>query len=154
MSTSVPPGTDASAWSSYKSWHKVNSEPNTGDPTGFLGNVHEGLNAYRDIYVNSTGEPTNRGTSGFPYPKGSIIVKESFSNLAAYEEQSGPDLTIMLKLGRGSSPETNDWVYVMGAAGTNRGTGTSGLAIFCHSCHTNASNTDYSFINSIFYQDQ
>ncbi len=154
MSTSVPQGADASAWANYKAWYKANPEPNTGDPTGFLGNVHEGLNAYRDIFVNFTGEPTNRGTGGFPYPPGSIIVKESFSNLAAYEEQRSPDLTIMLKLGRGDSPETNDWEYIMGAAGNNRGTGTSGLATFCHGCHTNAANTDYSFINSAFYQNQ
>ena len=139
---------------SYKSWFKANPEPNTGDPTGFLGNVHEGLNAYRDIFVNSVGEETNRGNRGFPYPEGTIIVKESYSNLAAYEGQSNPDLTIMVKLGRGASPETSDWEYVMGASGNSRGTGTSGLATFCHSCHTNASATDYSFINSTFYEQE
>ena len=154
VSTSDPQGANASAWANYKSWHKVNPEPNTGDPTGFLGNVHEGLNAYRDIYVNSTGESTNRGNRGFPYPQGTIIVKESFANQTAYQNQSNPDLTIMIKLGRGASPETSDWEYVMGADGDNRGTGTSGLANFCHGCHTNAVDTDFSFINSVFYQNQ
>lgn len=151
MSTSDPIGEDASAWSDYRSWYKANPEPNTGDPTGFLGGVHEGTRAYRDIYVNARAEPTNRGRANFPYPPGSILVKESYANEQAYENRDSPDLTIMVKLAAGASPETSNWEYVMGADGSNRGTGTSGLATFCHSCHTNASETDFNFINSRFY---
>lgn len=154
MSTSEQAGPDAGAWSDYRDWYKANPAPNTGDPTGFLGGVHEGTRAYRDIYVNSTGEPTNRGQAEFPYPAGSIIVKESYANEQAFRSQATPELTIMIKLARGSSPETGDWEYVMGADGQNRGTGSSGLATFCHRCHTNAASTDYSFINSAFYSNQ
>jgi len=153
LSSSEPQGPQANAWEQYKSWFKVTPEPNTGDPTGFLGNVHEGLNAYREIYVNAIGQDVNQGESPFPYPAGSIIVKETFSNLNAYEAQENPDLTIMVKLANGSSPETSDWEYVMGGDGLNRGTGTSGVAVFCHSCHTAAAATDYSFINSDFLKN-
>lgn len=150
MSSSEPQGPQANAWEQYRSWFKVTPEPNTGDPTGFLGNVHEGLNAYRDIYVNSAGLDVNQGETPFPYPQGSILVKETYRNLAAYNTQQNPDLTIMVKLLEGSSPETSDWEYIMGADGLNRGTGTSGVALFCHSCHTAAAATDYNFINAKF----
>jgi len=151
MSTSDQLGPGATAWSGYKNWYKATPEPNTGDPTGFLGNRHEGLNAYRDIYVNSIGEPTNRGQQGFPYSEGTIIVKESFNNRDTYEAQRNPELTIMVKLAQGTSPQTADWEYILGAAGSRRGSGESGQAVFCHSCHTFAAATDYSFINSHFY---
>ena len=150
LSTSDQAGPDASAWDGYKSWQKITTEPNTGDPTGFLGKVHEGLNALRDIYVNDIGLAVNRGERPFPYPAGTILVKETFRDRSAWEAQTAPDLTIMLKLSPGSSPETADWEYVMGADGSNRGTGTSGLAMFCHSCHTAAAATDYGFINAAF----
>ncbi|MDP1931792.1 MAG: cytochrome P460 family protein [Gammaproteobacteria bacterium] len=154
MSTSEPQGGDTNTWSDYKSWYKANPTPHTGDPTGFLGNVHEGNNAVREIHINSTGEAVNRGTSPFPYPVGTVIVKESYANQAEHAAGESPDLTIMVKLPTGSSPETADWEYVMGADGINRGTGTSGLATFCHNCHTAAAATDFSFINSTFYRNQ
>lgn len=152
LSTSDQAGPDASAWSGYQRWQKITTEPNTGDPTGFLGNVHEGLNACRDIYINATGLAVSQGERPFPYPAGTIIVKESFRDRGAWEAQGTPELTIMVKLNAGSSPETADWEYVMGADGTNRGTRTSELAMFCHSCHTAAAATDYSFINSAFFK--
>lgn len=154
MSTSEPQGGDINTWSDYKFWYKANPAPHTGDPTGFLGNVHEGSNAFREIYINSTGEAVNRGASSFPYPVGTVIVKESYGSQAEHASGESPDLTIMVKLAEGSSPDTSDWEYIMGADGTNRGTGTSGLATFCHSCHTAAAATDFSFINSAFYRSQ
>ncbi len=153
MTTSDPQGPQANAWEQYKDWFKVTPEPNTGDPTGFLGNVHEGLNAYRDVYVNELGRDVNQGEASFPYPAGSILVKETYRNLAAYNAKQNPDLTIMVKLLEGSSPETSDWEYVMGGDGLNRGTGTSGVAVFCHSCHTAAAETDYNFMNKSFLND-
>jgi hypothetical protein len=154
MSTSEPQGGGANTWSDYRSWYKANPSPHTGDPTGFLGNVHAGNNAIREIYINSSGEAVNTGASPFPYPAGTVIVKESYRNQAEHASQESPDLTIMVKLARGASPETSDWEYIMGADGANRGTGTSGLATFCHSCHAAAAETDFSFINSGFYRDQ
>lgn len=153
MSTAPQLGPDASAWDDYLSWYKVTAEATTGDPTGRLTAVHEGTTAYRQIYVNSTGEAVNRGTQGFPYPEGTILLKESFKDAVALAARQGPDLTIMIKLGRGQSPETGDWEYVMGANGNRRGSGESGLGVFCRDCHLYAAATDYNFINSVFYEN-
>ena len=153
MSTSPALGPDASAWQNYLSWYKVTPEATTGDPTGFLGSVHDGRNAYRVIYINQVGEAVNRGTQGFPYPAGTILVKESFNNQAALDARRNPDLTLMIKLQAGQSPQTGDWEYVMGANGNRRGSGDSGLGQFCFQCHVYAAGTDYNFINSVFYQN-
>jgi hypothetical protein len=153
MSTAPQLGPDASAWDNYLSWYKVTPQATTGDPTGYLTNVHDGINAYRQIYVNSTGEAVNRGTQGMPYPQGTILLKESFNNEAALEARRNPDLTIMIKLAQGQSPETGDWEYVMGADGSQRGSGESGLGVFCRDCHLYAAATDYNFINSRFYEN-
>jgi hypothetical protein len=152
MSTSSQLGPDASTWSDYLSWYKVTPQAETGDPTGSLGNVHEGRNAFRQIYVNSLGAGVNQGTQGLPYPEGTILVKESFNNEAALEARRSPDLTLMVKLASGQSPETGDWEYVMGADGARRGTGDSGLGTFCCDCHLFAAAHDYNFINSAFYE--
>ncbi len=152
MSTAPQLGPDASAWSNYLSWYKVTPEATTGDPTGFLGSVHDGIRAYRQIYVNTVGEAVNRGTQEMPYPAGTILLKESFNNAAALAERRNPDLTIMVKLAAGQSPATGDWEYVMGADGARRGSGDSGLGAFCRNCHLFAAATDYNFINSAFYE--
>lgn len=154
MSTAPPLGPDASAWADYLSWYKVTPEATTGDPTGFLRNVHEGTNAFRQIYVNTTGEAVNRGSEGFPYPEGTILVKESFNNAAALASRANAELTLMIKLAQGQSPETGDWEYIQGVEGARRGTGDSGLGEFCRDCHLYAAATDYNFINSVFFQNQ
>ena len=152
MSTSEPMGPADSAWDSYRAWYRVNPEPETGDPTGFLTNVHDGINAYRNIYVNTVGEAVNRGNQSLPYPAGTILLKESFNNRAALEADRNPDLTVMVKLAAGSSPETGDWEYIRPDGA--RGTGSSDLAAFCRNCHLYAAAHDYNFINSRFYQNR
>ncbi len=151
MSTSDPLGPPASAWGNYLSWYKVTPQAETGDPTGFLGSVHDGSRAYRQIYVNAVGEAVNRGQAGFPYPEGTILLKESFNNEAALEARRNPDITVMVKLAQGSSPATGDWEYVRPDGA--RGTGDSGLGAFCRDCHLFAAATDYNFINSRFYEN-
>lgn len=134
-------------WADYKNWYKVTKEPNTGDPTGFLDKEHRGVKAYRDVFINSIGEATNKGEAEFPYPEGTIIVLEAFKDKGSWEEQKKPELTIMIKLSIATSPETGDWEFVDGASGKNRGSGTSKLGVFCGSCHINAMATDYNFMN-------
>jgi hypothetical protein len=151
MSTSLPLGPPDSSWDNYQSWYKVNSQPTTGDPTGFLSSVHDGQRGIRNIYVNSAGEAVNRGNQGFPYPQGTILLKESYNNQAALDAGRSPELTIMIKLASGQSPETGDWEYVRPDGA--RGTGDSGLAAFCRDCHLYAAATDYNFINSVFFQN-
>ena len=154
MSTSDPLGPSSNAWSDYKSWHKSNPEVNTGDPTGFLGGVHRDTSGYRDVFVNSVGEATNRGERAFPYPAGTVIVKESYRNVGAWQAQRNPQITIMVKLAQGMSPQTSDWEYINGAGGGSRGTGTSDLAVFCHTCHALANQTDYAFSHASLYDNQ
>ncbi len=152
MSTSPALGPDASAWSNYRTWYKATPEPETGDPTGFLGGVHDGTRAYRIVYVNSVGEAVNRGQQSLPYPQGTILLKESFNNQSDLSADRNPDLTVMVKLPQGSSPETGDWEYIRPDGA--RGTGSSGLAAFCRDCHLNAAAYDYNFINSRFYENR
>lgn len=152
MSTSPQLGPDASAWADYLSWYQVTPEPTTGDPTGFLGSVHEGANAYRQVYVNSIGRAVNRGAQSLPYPEGTILLKESFNSAVAVAQRRNPELTLMIKLAAGQSPETGDWEYVMGANGQRRGSGDSGLGAFCKNCHLYAAAHDYNFLNSAFYE--
>lgn len=131
MSTSPQLGADASAWDNYLSWYKVTPEATTGDPTGFLGGVH--------------------ASASYPYPEGTILLKESFSNEAALDARRNVELTVMIKLAAGQSPATGDWEYVR--PDDARGTGDSGLATFCRDCHLFAAATDYNFINSVFFQN-
>ena len=61
---------DGLEWDGYRSWHHVTAgRPNTGDPTGFLDKKHKGTKAYREIYINSIGAPTNKGEGPFLIPK-------------------------------------------------------------------------------------
>ncbi len=152
MSTSEPLGPPSSAWADYKSWFKVTPEPETGDPTGFLSGVHDGNRAYRVVYVNETGEAVNRGQQGFPYPEGTILLKESFNNERDLNADRNADLTLMIKLAQGMSPATGDWEYIRPDGA--RGTGSSDLGAFCRDCHLYAAATDYNFMNSRFYQSR
>ena len=152
MTTSAPLGPPASTWADYKSWYKATPEPETGDPTGFLSGVHDGSNAYRVVYVNNVAEAVNRGLQGLPYPEGSILLKESFNNENDLSAERRADLTLMIKLARGMSPETGDWEYIRPDGA--RGSGRSELGAFCRDCHLFAAATDYNFINSRFYQNR
>ena len=58
-------------------------------------------------------------------------MQESFNNEAALDARRSPDLTLMVNLASGQSPETGYREYVMGADGTRRGTGDSGLGTLC-----------------------
>jgi len=134
-------------WADYKSWFKITKEPNTGDPTGFLDKKHRGEGAYRDVYVNSVGESLMRGNGSFPYPEGTVIVKEAFKDKKSYDAQKKPELTIMVKQATGTAADTNDWMFVMGASGKAKGTGMdSKWGKFCGSCHINAMVKDFTFM--------
>ncbi len=140
-------------WAQYKNWHQVTPQPTTGDPTGFLDKKHRSLKAYRVIYINVIGEATNKGEQAFPYPEGTIIVKEAFRNKSNWERQRGAQLTIMVKLAAGTSPGTGDWEYINGAKGKKRGIEEMKWGQFCRDCHVFAYSTDYTFIHSKFYAD-
>ncbi len=138
-------------WKDYKTWHKITKEPNTGDPTGFLDKKHRGTSAFRDVFINDAGKATNVGDAEFPYPEGTILVKEAFKNQKDYDAQKKPELTVMVKMASGSSSSTNDWMFYMGGDGKLSGTGMdSKWGKFCGSCHVNAIATDFTFMNHKF----
>lgn len=142
-------------WAGYQDWFKVTQKaPNTGDPTGFLTNKHSGIKAYREIYINQVGESVNKGRGPFVYPEGTVVVKEAYKNKKAWEAKKKPVLTIMIKLAKDAAPKTGDWEYVMGASGKKRGSGDSKWGKFCGSCHINAANKDYVFMNQEFIESQ
>ncbi|MEA1787349.1 cytochrome P460 family protein [Arenibacter sp. GZD96] len=140
-------------WENYQSWYHVTKDnPNTGDPTGFLGGKHSGTKAYREIYINEIGEAGHKAPGDTnKYAPGTVIVKEAFKNEKSWQEKKKPVLTVMVKLNPGESPETNDWGYVMGEKGSVS-TGTSKWAKFCNGCHVFAAGKDNAFVNSAFLQ--
>ncbi len=138
-------------WDGYTSWYQITKDAvNTGNPTGFIKkNRHEGETGYREIYINDIGKDVNLGSAPYKYPEGTIVVKESYKNKAAWEKKGKMVLTVMIKQAEGTSPETGDWGYVMGAKG-KLSTGTSKWAKFCTKCHVFAANKDYVFMNADF----
>ncbi len=137
-------------WDAYKSWNKITKDsPNTGDPTGFLEKRHNGVKAFREIYINSIGAAVQQGHAPYKYPEGTILVKETFKNKGAYDKGTKFILTIMIKQKEGTSPETGDWGFVMGAKG-KVSTGRSKWAKFCSNCHVYAASNDYVFMNADF----
>lgn len=139
-------------WQDYQQWYQVTPTATTGDPTGMLDDVHAGNNAYRVIYVNAAGEAVNKGEQPFPYPEGTVLVKETFASESAWQNNRSPALTVMLKQAADTSPATGDWEYVNGATGLLRGAEGTRWGEFCGGCHVRAYATDFNFINSQFYE--
>lgn len=138
------------AWKDYKSWTKITKEPNTGDPTGFLSKKHGGVKAYRDIFVNPIGADAYINKQ-FPLPEGTIVIKEAFKNKDAWEAQSKPEFTVMVKLATGSNPDTGDWKWFMGDSGSEKMSGTgmdTKWGKFCASCHVYGQQADYTFMST------
>ncbi len=137
-------------WDGYTNWYKITKDaPNTGDPTGFIEKRHNGQKAYREIYINDIGEAVNLGPAPYKYPEGTIVVKETYKNKGVWEKKGKKILTIMIKQAEGTSSETGDWGYIMGAKG-KLSTGTSKWAKFCSGCHVYAASKDYVFMSSDF----
>lgn len=137
-------------WENYKTWYKSSgSEAITGDKTKFLGGKHRDVDGYRVIYINDVGVATNKRTRPYKYPEGTVIVKEQYKDASSYKNKRRPDLTIMIKLSEGESPETGDWGYTSGFKRKIH-KNLSSQAKFCGDCHkaANLKKSDYVFINS------
>ena len=126
-------------FSGYKSWTKVNHETITGDTTGSLGPAHEGAQGFREIYVNKTGKKVATTASGYPYPEGTIIVKESS------KEKMGAiaALTVMVKRGPNYDPANGNWEYIMTSPAFE--VAAQGKVDMCIGCHTAGKDADYTF---------
>jgi hypothetical protein len=127
-------------WKNFKSWTKVTSlKPETGDTTGFIGDVHKGSKGYRDVFVNSIGEKTLLGSAPYIFPKGTVIVKEQFDDLAAYEKQVATDITIMVKIKDSDALSPENWGFAESQDAEVKANN------FCSSCHSIATNDDFIF---------
>ncbi len=142
-------GTADVRWAEYRNWTKITEgRPSTGDPTGFVGNVHAGPKGYRDIFVNKIGLATNQGSTPYNYPVGTVLVKEQYKNKAAWEAQGTPDLTIMVKIGASDNPSADNWQFAAGY------TGKADKNPFCLGCHSIVAKNDFVFTNEDFFKSK
>ena len=84
----------------------------------------------------------------FPFPVGTVIVKEAFVNDGC--KPGGPGAVfVMEKRAMGYDPAANDWHWVRyNPDGTLWGKGKSGSQVqFCPACHLTAKINDYVFGN-------
>lgn len=125
--------------SRYSSWKRINIHP-------YLSSSH-GL-GYVNNYANDDAKnypPTGEADA---MPVGATIAKDAFAITKDRDVFAQP-LFVMEKLGKGMSPATGDWRYVMiTAAGEIYGDTLGRHAEkvkFCHSCHKKAGKRDYLF---------
>ena len=119
----------------YNQWLKLNANPIP--PTGG-GDPHRGT---KDVYVNQERDViAPGGRQRFPYPDGSIVVKESRADSGFIR------VVAIMRKKAGSNPAGNDWVYeeyIRSDADSPFPNPISGA--FCGGCHSDASNRDYVF---------
>jgi len=109
----------------YRSWRQANTAPAA---PGF----HSGR--FLVTYVNDTGcaEYTRFADENVAVPAGSWMAKESFTVTESGEVKPGP-LFLMQKVATGTSPETQDWYYMMvSAKGVPQGVN---VMTACNACH-------------------
>ena len=120
----------------YTQWLKLNAERIPPVPGG---DPHNGT---KNVYVNKTREDiAPNGEQQFPYPDGSIVVKEA--------NRPGKDYVGLIAIMRkkaGVDPDHNDWEfieYVRNAADAEFGViAKDGV---CWGCHTKVEDIDYVF---------
>ena len=137
--------TPADAYSDYMNWTKVNQETITGDDTGVLGPAHKGAKGFREIYVNDIGKATAYGEAAYPYPMGTVILKESYKGNGGVKGELG-DITIMIKREDGYDPDNGNWEYVM--ANDELKVANQGKIGMCIGCHSAGSSKDFTFWDS------
>lgn len=120
----------------YETWLKLNAEP---IPPVAGGDPHNGT---KNVYVNkdrNTIAPD--GKQQFPYPDGSIVVKEAYRPNKDYIGL----IAIMRKV-EGSDPDNNDWEfieYIRNQSDADFTVIASGR--ICWSCHARVEDMDYVF---------
>ena len=120
----------------YEQWLKLNAEP---IPPAEGGDPHRGT---KNVYVNQTRETiAPNGQQQFPYPDGSIVVKEAFRPNKDYVGL----IAIMRKVA-GIDPEHNDWEFIEYTRNAPdaefRVIASDGI---CWGCHVRVEDIDYVF---------
>ena len=119
----------------YNQWLKLNAQP---IPPVAGSDPHRGT---KDVYVNQERDTiAPGGRQQYPYPNGSIVVKESRSDAGFIR------LVAIMRKKAGSNPGGNDWEYEEYI----RRDGDSPfpnplMGAFCQGCHSDARNRDYVF---------
>lgn len=139
-----PNATTAEEIEPYESWTKVNAETITGDEFGVLGRAHQGADGFREVYINSPGVAVSSGDASLPYPRGTIIVKESFSNSGG-EKGRLASLTVMVKREDGYDAANGNWEYLNMSPSFRIRAG--GRLNGCIQCHYSAPN-DFVFTDN------
>ena len=119
----------------YNQWLKLNAEP---IPPVAGSDPHRGT---KDVYVNQERDViAPGGRQRYPYPDGSIVVKESRADAGFIR------LVAIMRKKAGSNPGGNDWEYeeyIRRDADSPFPNPLTGA--FCQGCHSDASNRDYVF---------
>lgn len=147
--SSLPFGGEADArWAEFRSWTKV-TDGETGDPTGFIGNVHAGPTGWRDVYVNETALATINNADSRSFPAGSVIVKEQFKSEAAWKSGKPGAVTVGLKTSGGEDEPAaaGNWIWADSFKST------AGESAFCSGCHTIAARHDYMFTGGGYHKN-
>ena len=120
----------------YTQWLKLNAEPIPPVPGG---DPHNGT---KNVYVNKTREDiAPNGEQQFPYPDGSIVIKEAYRPGRDYV-----GLIAIMRKKAGVNPDHNDWEfieYTRNAADADFGViAKDGV---CWGCHSRVEDIDYVF---------
>ena len=120
----------------YETWLKLNAEPIPPVPGS---DPHNGT---KNVYVNKDrGAIAPDGEQQFPYPDGSIVVKE-----ATRPNKDYIGLIAIMRKVEGSDPDHNDWEFIeytrneQGADFTVLASGRN-----CWGCHARVEDMDYVF---------
>ena len=118
----------------YEKWLKLNAEP---IPPVAGSDPHRGT---KNVYVNQTRVTiAPDGEQQFPYPDGSIVVKEAYRPNKNYVGL----IAIMRKVA-GSDPDHNDWEFIEYTRNASdaefKVIASDGI---CWSCHAQAEDMDY-----------
>lgn len=132
--TTLPTG----PYKGYKRWTRMNE-------TAVYSATHG--DSFVFTYMSPTGLPAAK-TGKFPFPVGTVIVKEAYENNGCKPGAPGA-VFVMEKRAKGYDPNANDWHWVRyNPDGTLWGEGTSqGQMDFCAACHEVAKVNDYVFGN-------
>jgi hypothetical protein len=119
----------------YEKWLKLNSKPippRSSDP-------HNGT---KNVYINQArGAIALGGEQIFPYPDGSIIVKE-----AVRPGRDFMGLVAIIRKSKGSDPEHSDWTFIEYVrSDKDEAFREIARGAICWGCHIDAIATDYVF---------
>jgi len=135
-------------WADYKNWTRVTeTHVSTGNPTNFLGGVHQGDGGFREVYVNDIAKDTLYGSAPYNYPEGSVIVKEQYANEEDWAAGVNAGHTVSIKVSQSETSKKEDWMWADSLKGVAK------ESEFCAGCHSIAelrAKGDYVFTNGDF----